>query len=222
MTERLHPLPHHDVVGFAVRLAAAVLLAATFLVNVNAAVQAVENEQTALKLCALALERTEHHVRYDPSYRTIPYPGGDVPADVGVCTDLIVRVFRGIGVDLQKEVHEDMAEHFGAYPDTWGLSKPDPNIDHRRVPNLSRFFSRNGEELPVSHRAVDYSPGDIVTWMLPGNVPHIGIVVDRESRDGQRLMIVHNIGRGPELEDMLFVHPITGHYRYYGLRPRHD
>ena len=112
--------------------------------------QVLTREGHLLRISDLALERTSHSVRYDPSYRAIPYPGGDVPDSVGVCTDLIVRVYRGIGVDLQKEVHEDMKKNFGAYPRHWGLSGPDPNIDHRRVPNLATFFSRQGAALPVS------------------------------------------------------------------------
>ncbi len=166
------------------------------------------------RLAAAALERTAHQVRYDGSYRRIPYPSGDVPDDVGVCTDLIIRAYRTLGVDLQRQVHEDMSVRFDAYPPSWGLTRPDPNIDHRRVPNLARFFRRHGQALAVTADGDDYAPGDLVTWLLDGRLPHIGIVSDRRSADGERPLIVHNIGRGPELQDMLFDYPITGHYRY--------
>lgn len=165
-------------------------------------------------LIAAAKERTRHDVVYDGSYVSIGYPMGDVPKNKGVCTDVIIRSYRKIGIDLQVEVHRDMKAHFQKYPKIWGLSKPDPNIDHRRVPNLRVFFRRKGMKLPVTDRAEDYRPGDLVTWMLPGNLPHIGIVVDRKSRDGKRFLIVHNIGRGPKMEDNLFDFPITGRYRY--------
>ena len=170
------------------------------------------------RFVAAAIERTHHTVRYDPAYVKIPYPGGDVPADTGVCTDEVIRAFRAVGVDLQKEVHEDMQRNFSAYPRQrrWLLGSPDTNIDHRRVPNLMVFFSRKGETLPITNRAGDYSPGDLVTWDLGGNVPHIGIVVDRKSGATGRYLIVHNIGQGPKMEDVLFDWKITGHYRYYG------
>jgi uncharacterized protein YijF (DUF1287 family) len=167
---------------------------------------------------AAAIERTQHVVRYDPAYVRIPYPGGDVPADTGVCTDEVIRAYRALGVDLQKEVHEDMVQNFSAYPRSWkwGLSRPDSNIDHRRVPNLMVFFGRKGESLLVSSRMDDYAPGDLVTWDLGGNVPHIGIVVDQRSPHTRRYMLVHNIGQGPKMEDDLFNWKITGHYRYFG------
>ncbi len=170
------------------------------------------------RLVAAAAERTHHVVRYNPAYVRIPYPGGDVPADAGVCTDEIIRAYRAVGTDLQKEVHEDMVQNFGAYPNKsrWLLSRPDPNIDHRRVPNLMVFFSRKGETLPISTRVADYSPGDLVTWDLGGGAPHIGIVVDQKSPSSGRYLIVHNIGAGPRMEDVLFNWKITGHYRYFG------
>jgi uncharacterized protein YijF (DUF1287 family) len=161
-----------------------------------------------------AFAQTRQQVVYDGAYRRIPYPGGDVPADRGVCTDVVIRAYRGIGVDLQQLVHEDMRRHFAAYPKLWGLARPDTNIDHRRVPNLQTFFTRRGAQLPVSTEAATYRPGDLVTWMLPGNLPHIGVVSNRRSEDGQRPLIVHNIGRGPQLEDMLFAYRMTGHYRF--------
>jgi uncharacterized protein len=169
------------------------------------------------RLVAAAIERTHHSVRYVSEYVHIPYPGGDVPSDTGVCTDEIIRSYRAVGVDLQKEVHEDMVRNFSAYSNQrrWRLAYPDSNIDHRRVPNLMVFFSRKGEALPVIHRAGDYAPGDLVTWDLGGNVPHIGMVVDQRAASG-RYMIVHNIGQGPRMEDVLFDWKITGHYRYFG------
>lgn len=170
------------------------------------------------RLVAAAVERTHHVVRYEPAYVRIPYPDGDVPADTGVCTDEIIRSYRSVGVDLQKEVHEDMTRSFDAYPQKsrWHLSHPDTNIDHRRVPNLMVFFARNGQSLPLSSRAEDYAPGDLVTWDLGGGVPHIGVVVDQKSSQGGRYMVVHNIGQGPRMEDVLFRWKITGHYRYFG------
>jgi len=169
-------------------------------------------------LIAAAIERTHHVVRYDPAYVRISYPGGDVPADTGACTDEIIRSYRSVGVDLQKEIHEDMVRNFDLYPRRWRwvLSRPDPNIDHRRVPNLMVFFARKGESLPLSGRADDYAPGDLVTWDLGGGVPHIGVVVDQESAKSGRYMIVHNIGQGPRMEDIMFNWKITGHYRYFG------
>ncbi|MFN3232129.1 MAG: DUF1287 domain-containing protein [Alphaproteobacteria bacterium] len=169
---------------------------------------------TPQQLVDAAIERTEHSVTYDGGYRRIAYPMGDVPADIGVCTDVIVRAYRAVGIDLQQRVHEDMKTAFGAYPDHWGLSHPDPNIDHRRVPNLQAYFTRHGEDFQISASAGDYQSGDLVTWQVGGYLPHIGIVTNRLSPDGKRPMIVHNIGAGPRLEDMLFDHPITGHYRY--------
>lgn len=162
------------------------------------------------RLIQAAVAQTEAAVTYDGSYRRIPYPGGDVPANIGVCTDVIIRAYRALGIDLQVRVHEDMKQSFHAYPKIWGLSRADSNIDHRRVPNLQTYFRRRGAQLPAG----SYEPGDMVTWMLPGNLPHIGLVTDRRSNDGKRWLIVHNIGRGPQIEDMLFDFPITGHYRY--------
>lgn len=171
----------------------------------------------AARFTAAAIERTHHRVRYDGSYVAIGYPGGDVPDDTGVCTDVVIRSYRAVGIDLQQLVHEDMKAHFSAYPDLWGHTRPDPNIDHRRVPNLQTFFSRHGQSLPVTRNPDDYRPGDLVTWMVAGKLPHIGIVADHPGRPGGEPPIVHNIGRGVELDDhMLFYFPITGHYRYAG------
>jgi uncharacterized protein YijF (DUF1287 family) len=168
------------------------------------------------RMVAAAIEQTTRPVRYDGAYRRIPYPMGDVPADVGVCTDVVVRAYRAVGVDLQQRVHEDMRAAFTRYPRSWGMARPDPNIDHRRVPNLQTFFTRRGTALARSNEPSRYETGDLVTWMLPGNLPHIGVVIDRRSDDRRRPLVVHNIGRGPEIEDMLLKFTITGHYRYRG------
>ncbi len=166
------------------------------------------------RLSEAAIQLTGDRVAYDPSYFSISYPLGDVPADRGVCTDVVIRAYRKMQIDLQLEVHEDMKSDFGAYPPNWGLRKPDPNIDHRRVPNLMTFFSRKGEVLKISRNEVDYAPGDIVTWDLGRGLTHIGIVVNKKSADGNRFLIVHNIGNGQEVCDCLFKYRITGHYRY--------
>ena len=171
---------------------------------------------SAAALIKAALERTKYNITYDGSYHSIKYPGGDVPSNIGVCTDVIIRSYRKLGIDLQKLVHKDMKRNFSKYPSKriWGLTRPDTNIDHRRVPNLQVFFSRHGHKLKVTNKPENFVPGDLVTWMLPGNLPHIGIVTDQYNSTGKIPMIVHNIGRGPELEDILFFYPITGHYRY--------
>ena len=163
-----------------------------------------------------AIHRTTQSVTYDGSYYSIAYPNGDVPAHLGVCTDVIIRSYRSLGVDLQQLVHEDMAENFSSYPSKriWGLKSTDKNIDHRRVPNLQTFFSRHGEELATSTAKEGYKAGDIVTWMLPGNLPHIGIVTNKTQTSNGNPLIAHNIGSGPVLSDMLFSYEITGHYRY--------
>jgi uncharacterized protein YijF (DUF1287 family) len=176
------------------------------------AVPAID-ERTA-QLVAAAIARTREPEVYDGSYQRIPYPMGDVAEDRGVCTDLVIRSYRALGVDLQQLVHEDMAREFAAYPQYWGLPGPDPNIDHRRVPNLETYFRRAGAALPISQDPAAYRAGDLVSWRLPGNLPHIGIVTDQRTPDGKRPIVAHNIGNGPELEDMLFAFPITGHFRY--------
>jgi uncharacterized protein len=147
---------------------------------------------------------------YDPTYVRLAYPGGDVPADRGVCSDVVVRAFRGIGVDLQVELHEDMTRHFDAYPRSWGLQKPDPNIDHRRVQNLMKYFQRRGKALPAGAR---FEPGDIVAWRLPNRLYHIGIVAERGTSRG-RPLVVHNIGQGTKVEDVLQAFELIGHYRW--------
>ena len=175
------------------------------------------------RFVAAAVERTHHIVRYDSSYVRIPYPGGDVPASTGVCTDEVIRAYRAVGIDLQKEVHIDMLSRPWAYPRKWpsnlhssGPAFTDTNIDHRRVPNLMIFFSNHGATLPLSAAARDYRPGDLVTWNLGGGVTHVGIVVDQKSPQSGHYLIVHNIGRGPQMEDVLFRWKIIGHYRYLG------
>lgn len=170
--------------------------------------------QFAQKLSDAALSLTKDKVTYDPAYFTLKYPNGDVPSDKGVCTDVVIRAYRKLGIDLQKEVHEDMAKNFSKYPKTWGLKKPDTNIDHRRVPNLRVFFAKFGKSKSIETKPELYIPGDIVTWLLPGNLTHIGIVVNKKSADGKRYLIVHNIGGGQVIEDCLFKFNITGHYQY--------
>jgi uncharacterized protein YijF (DUF1287 family) len=171
----------------------------------------------ASRLVVAAEQQVGVTVHYDGAYRRMPYPNGDVPPETGVCSDVIIRAYRALGIDLQQRVHDDMKAHFALYPKTWGLKKPDTNIDHRRVPNLQVFFKRHGQSLPVSNRAADYLAGDIVTWNLAAPakmVPHIGIVSTRRSADVARPLIVHNIGSGTKVEDILFEYKITGHYRY--------
>lgn len=184
---------------------------AAMLVSQNTASQNFERA-----LVSAAIDRTKHEVRYDGTYHSIAYPNGDVPANIGVCTDVVIRAYRAIGADLQVLVHQDMTENFSRYPSKriWGLRSTDKNIDHRRVPILQVFFSRQGKSLPLTAKSEDYTPGDIVTWTLPGNFPHIGIVTNKVSAFSGNLLIAYNIGAGPKLEDMLFAYEITGHYRY--------
>jgi uncharacterized protein YijF (DUF1287 family) len=166
------------------------------------------------RLADSTLVLTKQKVRYDPSYFRISYPNGDVPADKGVCTDVIIRAYRKIGIDLQRKVHEDMKANFNQYPKLWGMKTTDTNIDHRRVPNLMTFFSRQGIVKKKSLKPQDYLPGDIVCWDLGKGIKHTGIVVNRKSADGKRYLIVHNIGQGQVVEDCLFQFDIIGHYQY--------
>jgi hypothetical protein len=168
------------------------------------------------KLIEAAINRTEQNVRYDPAYLQIDYPMGDVPANTGVCTDVVIRSYRQLGIDLQEKVYEDMKDNFNEYPNLWRLTAPDTNIDHRRVPNLMVFFKRYGEVLPTTKILNDYFPGDLVTWDLGAGKTHIGIITNRISNNSNQPLIVHNIGAGPKLEDILFKWKITGHFRYYG------
>jgi len=195
------------------------LLILVILLNYSIAANSdVARDRFVVDFINAAKERTTHDVKYDGAYFSISYPNGDVPSNIGVCTDVVIRSFRKVGVDLQKKVHEDMLVNFNLYPSKriWGLKKPDKNIDHRRVPNLRVYFKRYGASLSVTKNPENYLPGDLVTWMLPGNLPHIGIVIDKKSNDGKTPLIVHNIGEGPKINNMLFDYPITGHYRYRG------
>lgn len=161
-----------------------------------------------------ARARTLVNVTYDPKYVTLTYPGGDVPANTGVCTDVVIRTFRNaFDFDFQKGVHEDMRKNFSAYPNHWGLKAPDKNIDHRRVPNLEVFLKRQGAAMPITDDPQDYLPGDIVSWKLGGRISHIGIVSDRKTSDGTPL-IIHNIGQGPVEENILWIPKMTGHFRF--------
>ncbi|WP_439129632.1 DUF1287 domain-containing protein [Polaribacter sp.] len=187
-----------------------VLASLVFFVFINFSFSQVKENN----LSTAALELTKDKVIYDPSYFSIDYPNGDVPKDKGVCTDVIIRAYRKLGIDLQKEVHLDMQKNFKIYPKIWGLKKTDTNIDHRRVPNLMTFFSRKGIVKPITKNPKDYKPGDVVCWNLGGAITHIGIVVDKKSKDNKRYLIVHNIGAGQVLEDCLFDFKIIGHYKY--------
>jgi len=190
--------------------------AARYLMSLAALVMAPAAFATgdvATRLVDAAATQIGVTVGYDGAYAKLAYPGGDVPLETGVCTDVVVRAYRALGVDLQQRVHEDMRRAFDAYPKLWGLRSPDRNIDHRRVPNLAAYFARHGETLAVSQNdASVYAPGDIVTWRLPSGVPHIGIVSTR--RAGGRPTVVHNIGAGTRDDDALFAFVVTGHYRY--------
>lgn len=168
------------------------------------------------KLADAALQLTKDEVTYDPAYVSIKYPNGDVPKNKGVCTDVVIRAYRKLGIDLQKEVHEDMKANFSVYPNLkkWGLKTTDTNIDHRRVPNLEVFFGRKGQKLKISDDSKEYKTGELVTWMINDKLPHIGIVTNKKSPDGKRPMIVHNVGTGQVLEDCLFDYTIVGHFKY--------
>ena len=180
-----------------------------------AASQYSEPGPKALKLISAAEGQIGLTVSYDPNYTKIDYPGGDVPVERGVCTDVIIRAYRqAFGLDLQKLVHEDMIVNFSAYPAKWGLKKPDTNIDHRRVPNLQAFFARKNARLPISKDTVDYKAGDLITMLLPGSLTHIALITHYANSDGTKPMCIHNIGGGAKLEDVLFTFPLTGHYRF--------
>ena len=172
-------------------------------------------EPWAARLVAAAERQVGVTLSYDPGYRRIAFPGGDVPRASGVCTDVVIRAYRdAFGLDLQREVNADMKRSFREYPKIWGLSRADSNIDHRRVPNLQTFFKRRGAGLPVSNDSPDYQPGDIVTQNLPGNLAHIVIVSNQLNAEQLRPLVIHNIGRGAQIEDTLFAFDITGHYRF--------
>ena len=193
----------------------ALLLAVLLLAGLPA------HAQDAAGLVRAARAQVGVTLLYDPAYVSLKYPNGDVPIIRGVCADVVIRAFRAEGLDLQKAVHEDMKRNFAAYPRTWGLKRPDPNIDHRRVLNLETFLRRRGFAQRGTFEAGDFRPGDIVSWRLPGNLPHIGIVSDRKARDGSgRLLVIHNVGRGAREEDVLFAWPQAGHFRLRAPAPR--
>jgi uncharacterized protein YijF (DUF1287 family) len=167
------------------------------------------------KINAGAIEQTTQTRNYDPSYVKLDYPNGDVPIETGVCADVIVRAFRKGGIDLQKELHEDMTKNFAKYPGKWGARRPDSNIDHRRVPNLMTWFDRQGKTRPITKDAKDYLPGDVISWDMTPGLPHIGMVSKIKVEGTDRYAVVHNIGGGARIEDVLFAWKITGHYRYF-------
>lgn len=194
---------------------AAILIVSTILGIAPATAADAEIAANPQGLIDAARARTQVAVTYDGAYQALSYPGGDVANNIGVCTDLVIRAYRQLGVDLQRLVHEDMQSSFSSYPARWGLSQPDPNIDHRRVPNLATFFTRHGQKQSVSSDPGDYHAGDLVTWTLQGRLPHIGILSNRYAPGTKRPLVIHNVGAGPKEEDRLFAYPITGHYRYY-------
>ena len=165
-------------------------------------------------LVEAAQDRLKQRITYNGAYMKLDYPGGDVPANIGVCTDVLIRSYRAAyGFDFQKAVHEDMKANFSTYPKNWGLKRTDRNIDHRRVPNLETYLTRQGASLGISREPSDFLPGDIVSWRLAGRLPHIGIVSDRKAADGTPL-IIHNVGAGPQEEDVLFLYKMNGHFRF--------
>jgi len=185
-----------------------------FLILLAMLVLPLAAQETGAKIVAAARKQVGVTLSYDPAYVTLAYPGGDVPKERGVCTDVIIRALReGLSLDLQKLVHEDMKGNFGAYPKNWGLSRPDKNIDHRRVPNLQAFFKRRGFSQVVTKDAAKFQPGDLVTCTVPPNLPHVMIVSDKKTAEGVPL-VIHNIGGGAQEEDVLFTFPLTGHYRW--------
>ena len=193
------------------------MIAGALLLLVGALPAGAQDEAVAAEdqVVAAALEQLDQTIYYDPSYQRLAYPGGDVPIERGVCTDVVVRAFRRAEVDLQVLVHDDMNAAFSAYPQQWGLSRPDPNIDHRRVPNLMTFFDRKNKALPISSDPSAYRPGDVVAWRLPGGRLHVGLVSNVRVPGTRRYRLVHNIGAGAKLEDILFAYEIIGHYRYF-------
>lgn len=189
----------------------------TILISEKQVISPIENPNSfAEKLSNAAIQIIDKDVVYTPDYVKLKYPNGDVPAKTGVCTDVIIRAYRKLNIDLQKEIHEDMAANFTKYPNLkkWGLKTTDKNIDHRRVPNLEIFFGRKGKTLSITQNANDYKTGEIVTWMINDKLPHIGIITHLKSKDGKRNLIVHNVGNGQVLEDCLFSYTIVGHFQY--------
>lgn len=192
------------------------LFVISFLTTESKGQSQTTNKPFSSQLSDAAIAIIDSNIIYDPSYFSIKYPNGDIPKNKGVCTDVIIRAYRKLGIDLQKEVHEDMKSHFSKYPNLkkWGMTKTDSNIDHRRVPNLEIFFERKGTKLTVSENENDYKTGEIVTWMINSKLPHIGIITNKKSADGKRNLIVHNVGNGQVLEDCLFKYAIVGHFKY--------
>ena len=185
-----------------------------WLLGLAMAVLPLGAEDTGTKIVEAARTQVGVTVSYDPDYVALKYPGGDLPREKGVCTDVVIRALRdGLGKDLQKLVHEDMKANFSAYPKNWGLSRPDKNIDHRRVPNLKAYFKRRGFSVPVTKKPEDFKAGDLVTCTVPPHLPHVMIVSDKKTSEGVPL-VIHNIGRGAREEDVLFTYPLTGHYRW--------
>lgn len=194
-----------------------ILSNSTILISEKQVISPIENPNSfAEKLSNAAIQIIDKDVVYTPDYVKLKYPNGDVPAKTGVCTDVIIRAYRKLNIDLQKEVHEDMVANFTKYPNLkkWGLKTTDKNIDHRRVPNLEVFFGRKGKTLLITQNANDYKTGEIVTWMINDKLPHIGIITHLKSKDGKRNLIVHNVGNGQVLEDCLFSYTIVGHFQY--------
>jgi len=216
---RFYPIEPRRAPPLTVRqrsLAARTAILSLGLLNAGPAAAAGAGPQQ--QVVAAAKEQIGVTLMYDPAYQKLAYPRGDAPLERGVCTDVVIRALRRVDIDLQELVHRDMKAAWKAYPHSnWGLKRPDPNIDHRRVPNLAVFFTRHGQSLPVSEAAGDYAPGDIVTRTVPPGVPHIGLVADERTPQGVPL-VIHNIGAGTRMEDRLFAWPITGHYRYPAAR----
>lgn len=185
------------------------------LVLVLANFTLAQGSRKAQTVSQSALRQIGVTLYYDPAYSSLAYPNGDVPLERGVCTDVVIRAFRAVGVDLQKLVHEDMRRAFAVYPKLWGLSRPDRNIDHRRVANLEVFLARRGKQLALSSRGLDYRAGDVVTWTLPSGRLHIGVVTDKLEPSGLRPLVVHNVGAGAQLEDILFLYKMRMRFRYF-------
>ena len=181
--------------------------------SINALSQSTESAFRK-RLSTEATKLTKTKVVYNPAYVSIPFPMGDVPASTGVCTDVVIRAYRKVGFDLQEAVHTDMSKNFALYPKIWGRKSTDKNIDHRRVPNLMKFFSRKGSVLPISYVASDYKAGEIVCWELSKGITHIGLLIEQKSKDAKRNLVVHNIGNGQVIEDCLFAFTIIGHYYF--------
>jgi uncharacterized protein YijF (DUF1287 family) len=190
------------------------------LLLVLAAVVGDGRDTLASRIAGAAEDQVGVTVRYDPAYRRLDYPGGDVPADRGVCTDVVIRALRQVGLDLQEAVHEDMRGHFAAYPPLWGLRSTDRNIDHRRVPNLETWFTRAGFAVPRTGPGSEFRPGDIVSWRLPNGLAHIGIVAERQTDPPGRHLVVHNIGAGAQVEDVLTAWTLIGHFRLESIPAR--